>query len=113
MWLVGRLAPDHKTIALFRRDNGLAIQATCQHFVVLCRQLGLFAGAVAAIEGSKFKAVNNRDRNFTVVKVAKRIEPVDASIAHYLAALDRADKKASDLPEARVRRIGEKIAGLR
>lgn len=81
MWLVGRLAPDHKTIALFRRDNGLAIQATCRQFVLLCRQLGLFAGAVAAIDGSKFKAVNNRDRNFTVVKVAKRIEQVDASIA--------------------------------
>ncbi len=113
MWLVGRLAPDHKTIALFRRDNGLAIQAACRQFVVLCRQLGLLAGAVAAIDGSKFKAVNNRDRNFTVVKVGKRIEQVDASIARYLAALDRADKEPNDVPEARVQRIGEKIAGLR
>ncbi|MBB3999081.1 transposase, partial [Aureimonas pseudogalii] len=113
MWLVGRLAPDHKTIALFRRDNGLAIQATCRQFVMLCRQLGLFVGAVAAVDGSKFKAVNNRDRNFTVVKVAKRIEQVDASIARYLAALDRADKEPNDIPEARVQRIGEKIAGLR
>lgn len=113
MWLMGRLAPDHKTIALFRRDNGPAIQAACRHFVVLCRQFGLLAGAVVAIDGSKFKAVNNRDRNFTVVKVARRIEQVDASIVRYLAALDRADKEASDVPEARVQRIGEKIAGLR
>jgi transposase len=78
---MGRLAPDHKTIALFRRDNGPAIQAACRQFVALCRELGLFAGAAVAIDGSKLKAVNNRDRNFTVVKVAKRLEQVDASIA--------------------------------
>ena len=113
MWLMGRLAPDHKTIALFRRDNGPAIQAACRQFVALCRELGLFAGAAVAIDGSKFKAVNKRDRNFTVVKVAKRLEQVDASIARYLAALDRADKGQDDVPEAKVRRIDEKIAGLR
>lgn len=96
MWLVGRLAPDHKTITLFRRDNGVAIQSACRQFVVLCRQLGLFAGA--AIDGSKFKAVNNRDRNFTVVKVAKRIEQVDASIDRYLAVLDRATRRRATSP---------------
>jgi len=113
MWLTGRLAPDHKTIADFRRDNGPAIQAACRQFVVLCRDLQLFAGATVALDGSKFKAVNNRDRNYTVAKVAKRLEQVEASIARYLAALDRADREGSDVPEARTQRIGEKIAALR
>ena len=93
MWLTGRLAPDFKTIANFRRDNGPAIRAVCGQFIVLCRRLNLFTKAIVAIDGSKFKAVNNRDKNFTVAKVAKRMEQVDASIARYLAALDRADRK--------------------
>ena len=82
-------------------------------FVVLCRQLGLFTRAVVAIDGSKFKAVNNRDKNFTVAKVGKRIEQVDASIARYLAALDRADREESDVAEVKSVRLKEKIAGLR
>jgi transposase len=113
MWLTGRLAPDFKTIADFRRDNGEAIRAVCSQFVVLCRQLGLFTRAVVAIDGSKFKAVNNRDKNFTVAKVGKRIEQVDASIARYLAALDRADREESDVAEVKSGRLKEKIAGLR
>ena len=113
MWLTGRLAPDFKTIANFRRDNGPAIRAVCAQFVVLCRQLKLFTRAVVAIDGSKFKAVNNRDKNFTVAKVAKRMEQVDASIARYLAALDRADREESDIAEAKTIRIKDKIAGLR
>src|SRR5271154_2012783 len=113
MWLTGRLAPDFKTIANFRRDNGAAIRAACAQFIVLCRQLGLFTRSVVAIDGSKFKAVNNRDKNFTMAKVAKRMEQVDASIVRYLAALDRADRDESDLTEARTSRINEKIAGLR
>src|SRR5262249_26308090 len=113
MWLTGRLAPDFKTIADFRRDNGAAIRAACAQFVVLCRQLGLFTRAVIAIDGSKFKAVNHRDKNYTVAKVAKRIEQVDASIARYLAALDRADCEESDIAEAKSVRLKEKIAGLR
>ena len=113
MWLIGRLAPDFKTIADFRRDNGAAIRAVCSQFVVLCRQLGLFTRAVVAIDGSKFKAVNNRDKNFTVAKVGKRIEQVDASIARYLAALDRADREESDVAEVKSGRLKEKIAGLR
>jgi transposase len=113
MWLTGRLAPDFKTIANFRRDNGPAIRAACGQFVVLCRQLGLFTRAVVAIDGSKFKAVNNRDRNFTVAKVAKRLEQVDASIVRYLAALDRADREEGDVAEAKTTRIKDKIAGLR
>ena len=113
MWLTGRLAPDFKTIANFRRDNAPAIRAACAQFVVLCRQLGLFTRAVVAIDGSKFKAVNNRDRNFTVAKVAKRLQQVDASIARYLAALDRADREEGDVAEAKTTRIKDKIAGLR
>jgi transposase len=113
MWLTGRLAPDFKTIANFRRDNGAAIRAVCAQFVVLCRQLNLFTRAVIAIDGSKFKAVNNRDKNFTVAKVAKRLEQVEASIARYLAALDRADREESDVAEAKTSRIKDKIAGLR
>jgi hypothetical protein len=113
MWLTGRLMPDFKTIADFRRDNGPAIRAACAHFVVLCRQLNLFTRSVVAVDGSKFKAVNNRDKNFTVAKVAKRIEQVEASIARCLAALDHADRRHDDVSEAKTTRIKEKIEGLR
>src|SRR5437870_5919589 len=113
MWLTGRLAPDLKTIADFRKDNGAAIQSVCRQFVELCRGLKLFTGAVVAIDGSKFKAVNNRDKNFTVAKVGKRLEQVDASIVRYLAALDRADREESDVAETKTTRIKDKIAGLR
>jgi hypothetical protein len=113
MWLTGRLMPDFKTIADFRRGNGPAIRAICGQFVALCRRLNLFAQAVVAIDGSKFKAVNNRDKNFTVAKVGKRMEQVDASIARYLAALDRADREESDVAEVKSVRLKEKIAGLR
>ena len=113
MWLTGRLAPDFKTIADFRRDNGPAIRAACARFLVFCRQFNLFTRAVVAIDGSKFKAVNNRDKNFTVAKVAKRIEQVEASIARYLTALDHADRQDSDIAEAKATRLKEKIEGLR
>src|SRR5438874_7292412 len=113
MWLTGRLAPDFKTIADFRKDNGAAIQSVCRQFVELCRGLKLFTGAVVAIDGSKFKAVNNRDKNFTVAKVGKRMEQVDTSIARYLRALDQADREESEVAEAKSLRLKEKIAGLR
>src|SRR5262250_1894632 len=113
MWLTGRLAPDFKTIADFRKDNGPAIRAVCSQFVVLCRQLGLFTRAVIAIDGSKFKAVNNRDKNYTVAKVTGRMEQVNASIARYLRALDQADREESDIAKAKSGRLKEKIAGLR
>jgi hypothetical protein len=105
--------PDFKTLADFRKDNGPAIQATCAQFVVLCRRLNLFGKAVVAIDGSKFKAVNNRDKNFTAAKVEARLVQVEASIGRYLAALDRADREPSDIAEARTTRLTEKIAGLR
>jgi transposase len=109
MWLTGRLAPDFKTIANFRRDNGVGIRAVCRQFVLLCRSLDMFSQAVVAIDGSKFKAVNNRDRNFTTHKAASRIEQVEASIDRYLAALDRTDRENCDIPEARVDQIRDAI----
>ena len=113
MWLTGRLAPDHKTIADFRRENGPAIQAACAQFVVLCRQLGLFGAALVAIDGSKFKAVNTRDRNFTVTKLKKRMEQVAEHIAGYLQALDTADRQEGEAAEARSGRLVEKVELLR
>lgn len=107
MWLTGRLAPDHKTIADFRRENGPAIQAACAQFVVLCRQLGLFGSALVAIDGSKFKAVNTRDKNFTAYKVKRRIEQVAEHIASYLEDLDTADRHEGDGVEARSVRLNE------
>jgi transposase len=98
MWLTGRLVPDFKTIADFRKDNGMAIRAVCTQFVGLCRQFKLFTHAVVAIDGSKFKAVNNRDKNYTVAKVTGRMEQVDASIARYLRALDRPTAKGAMSP---------------
>lgn len=113
MWLTGKLAPDHKTIANFRKDNGSAIQAACAHFVVLCRQIGLFTQALAAVDGSKFKAVNTRDKNFTPVKLKKRLEQVAEHIAGYLQDLDTADRMEGDAAEARGVKLKDKIATLR
>jgi transposase len=69
IWLLGHLAPDFKTTADFRRDNGVAIHATCRRFVLLCRSMGLFSDGLVAIDGSKFNAVNSRDKNFTPAKL--------------------------------------------
>jgi len=112
MWLTGRLAPDFKTIADFRRDNGPAIRAVCSRFVALCRGLGLFADAVVAVDGSKFKAVNNRDKNFTPYKLHKRIEQVEESIARYLDAMDTADRQEGELAQTRIARLKDKVALL-
>ena len=113
MWLTGRLMPDFKTIADFRRDDGPAIRAVCTQFVTLCRQLHLFTKAIVAIDGSTFKAVNNRDKNFTTAKVEKRMEQVEASIARYLDALERADHEDSDVAEDKTSRLKEKVEGLK
>ena len=113
MWLTGKLAPDHKTIANFRKDHGPAIQAACAHFVVLCRQIGLFTQALAAVDGSKFKAVNTRDKNFTVTKLKKRMEQVAEHIAGYLADLDTADRQEGEAAEARAGKLKDKIDTLR
>jgi len=93
MWLLGRLVPDHKTIADFRKDNGPGLRKVCARFVELCREMGLLATASVAIDGSKFKAVNNRDRNFTRAKVERRRAQLEESVARYLSQLDTADRQ--------------------
>src|SRR5205085_625719 len=95
MWLTGRLVPDHKTIADFRKDNGLAIRKVCVQFVALCRQMGLLAKASVAIEGSKFKAVNSRDNNFTKGKMERRLAQIEESVARYMGQLDTADRQTA------------------
>ena len=109
IWLTGRLSPDFKTIADFRKDNGPAIQRVCREFVVLCRNLNLFSDAFVAIDGSKFKAVNGRDRNFTKHKLKARMQQLEESIARYLADLDRADRDPRSVTEARVEHLKEKV----
>lgn len=113
MWLTGRLAPDFKTIADFRKDNGAAIQAVCAQFIAICGQIGLFNHAVAAIDGAKFKAVNSRDRNFTRGKLKRRMEQISESIERYLQALDAADVQEGDRAEAKSARLTDKIAAMR
>jgi transposase len=113
MWLTGRLSPDFKTIADFRKDNGPAICKVCRQFVQVCRRLDVFSDSSVAIDGSKFKAVNNRDRNFTNNKLEARLEQLDESIKRYMDELDRADRDPALVPATRVVRIKEKIAGLK
>lgn len=113
MWLTGRLAPDFKTIADFRRDNGPAVQSACSQFISLCRDLGLFMRAAAAIDGAKFKGVNARDRNFTKGKLKRRIGQVEKSIGRYLQSLDAADAQDGDIAEAKADKLREKITAMK
>ena len=114
MWLTGRLVPDHKTIADFRKDNGGAIRKVCARFIMLCRALGLFTEVSVAIDGSKFKAVNNRDRNFTWAKMERRMTQIDESVARYLRDLDSADRQEpTEAHETKTTRLKEKIAKLK
>ncbi len=113
MWLTGRRMPDFKTIADFRRDNGPAIRAMCRQFVVLCRRLDLFSEAIVAIDGSKFKAVNNRDKNFTPYKIQRRMEQIEASIERYLSAMDAADRQEDEVARAKSARLKDKITALK
>ncbi len=112
MWLTGRLAPDHKTIANFRKDNGEAIRLVCREFVMLCRQAGLLADAFVAIDGSKFKAVNSRDKNFTKAKLKKRLAQIDESIERYLGQIASADRQESEVATDKTQRLTHKIAAL-
>ncbi|WP_156439749.1 IS1182 family transposase, partial [Bradyrhizobium valentinum] len=114
MWLLGRLAPDHKTIADFRKDNGLALRKVCARFVELCRERGLLTTASVAIDGSKFKAVNNRDKNFTRAKVERRRAQLEESVARYLSQLDTADRQdPTEALAAKVTRLTEKLTKLK
>jgi transposase len=111
IWLTRRLMPDFKTIADFRKDNGQAIRGVCREFVVLCRSL--FSEAIVAIDGSKFKAVNNRDKNFTDRKLKARMQQLEDSIARYLVELDRVDREPAGVPEGKVDHLKEKVAAVK
>ena len=113
MWLTGRLAPDFKTIADFRKNNGEAIRLVCREFVMLCKKLNLFADAFVAIDGSKFKAVNNRDRNFTRAKMKRRLQQIDESIERYLGQIASADRQVPETAKPKTERLDEKITQLR
>jgi len=114
MWLLGRLAPDHKTIADFRKDNGGAIKKVCARFVELCRRMGLLSKASVAIDGSKFKAVNNRDKNFTSAKIERRRKQLEESVSRYLGQLDTADRQdPSETMTLKKVRIKEKLEKLK
>ena len=113
MWLTGRLMPDFKTIANFRKDNGQAIRNVCRQFVVLCQRLDLFPQALVAIDGSKFKAVNNRDRNFTRAKMQRRIAQIEENITRYLADMDTADRAEPEIAAIKTSRLRDKIAALK
>src|SRR5947208_12716393 len=113
IWLLQRLSPDDKTIADFRRDNGLGIKKVCAKFVALCRDMGLLTKASVAIDGSKFKAVNTRDKNFTKGKIERRRAQLEESVARYLAQLDTADlQDPSEALAAKTAHLKEKLAKL-
>ena len=113
MWLTGRLTPDFKTLANFRKDNGVGIRNVCRQFVLLCRNLDLFTQQLIAIDGSKFKAVNNRDRNFTRAKVQARLQQIEESIERYLSMLDTVDRTEPTEAPAMAARLQDKITLLK
>jgi transposase len=113
MWLTGCLAPDFKTIADFRKDNGAAIRSVCRQFVLICQSLNMFSDCEVAIDGSKFKAVNNRDKNFTDRKLKARIEQLEESISRYMEELDRADRQPALITKPRIEHVKEKIESLK
>jgi transposase len=113
MWLTSRLVPDHKTIADFRKDNGPAIRQVCVQFIELCHLTGLLTQASVAIDGSKFKAVNTRDKNFTRGKIERRRAQLEQSVARYLAQLDTADRQEpSEELAAKIAHLKEKLIKL-
>jgi len=113
MWLLGRLAPDFKTIADFRKNNTQAITRVCREFVLICRKLNLFTDTLVAIDGSKFKAVNNRNRNFTQAKIKHRLKQIDESIARYLGQIATEDRLELATSRNKVERLEEKISKLK
>src|SRR2546423_7871758 len=114
MWLLGKLSPDFKTIADFRRDNLQAIKQVCREFTSLCRKLKLFGGELVAIDGSKFKAVNNRRRNFNETRLTKAIKAIEEKVDGYLHELDQADDADTDpdTPPPSAAELREKIRTL-
>ncbi len=117
IWLLGKLKPDFKTIADFRKDNGPAIRKVCRQFVALCRDIDLLDAEIVAIDGSKFKAVNAKARSFTREKLKRRLGEIDEAVVRYLGELDRADevlkKTGTAMPEARIARVKKEAVNLR
>ena len=113
MWLTERLSPDHKTISDFRKDNKKGVHGVCREFVVLCRRLNLFTRALVVIDGSKFKAVNNRDRNFTRAQMKRRLAQVEASLDRYFEQLDQSDREESSIADIKTVNLEDKIATLK
>jgi len=113
MWLTGKLAPDFKTIADFRRDHGAAIAEACARFIEICRRIGLIGGGLIAVDGSRFKAVNARSRNFTPGVVRQRLDQVKAGIQRYLQQLDTADRQDPETAALRTARLKDRLAALR
>ena len=116
MWLVGQLTPDFKTIADFRKDNGPAIRDVCRRFVALCRGMHLLDEPRVAIDGSKFKAVNNREKNFTHDRLKRRMETIEQAITRYLSDLDRADRQAeatgAPVPARKLAALNSRVENL-
>ncbi len=113
MWLLHRLTPDFKTIADFRKDNGEGIKAVCRQFVMLCRELNMFADSLIAIDGSRFKAVNNRDRNYTQAKVKRRIDSINKSLDRYLGQLESFDRQEQEIPQVKTDHVNKQIESLK
>jgi transposase len=112
MWLLRRLTPDHKTIANFRKDNARALPGVFREFTRVCRELNLYGGELVGIDGSKFRAVNSADRNFTEAKLTKRLQWIEEKIAKYLAALQAEDEADSNESEVSAAELQAKIAEL-
>ncbi len=113
MWLTGKLSPDFKTIADFRKDNGKAIKGVCREFILICQNLQLFDESIVAIDGSKFKASNNRDRNFTQAKIKHRVKLIDETIEKYLTQIETADRQEKAVAKLTKQRLEEKITSLK
>src|SRR5450755_2909751 len=113
IWLLRHLKPDFKTIADFRRDNRNAFRQVFRQFVLLCRQLDLFGRELLAVDGTRIKAVNNKDRNFTRASLTKFIELADAKLDDYLQRLDQSDAAEVKTGGSRVKNLAEKIAAIR
>jgi transposase len=112
IWLTGRLMPDHKTIGEFRRRNRKAIRRVCAEFVGICRELKLFEQVIVAIDGSKFKAVNSRDKNFTRKSIKRRMKRLQEHIDRYLTILDEADKREPAETKYTAEELAAKIASM-
>jgi len=112
MWLINKLSPDHKTIAEFRRNNAKALKNVFRDFVKLCQKLGLYGNELAAVDGSKFRAVNSVENNFNREKLEERIKRIDEKMEQYLSELNENDEAESDAPKHTKEEIGAAIAEL-